>query len=118
MQEVKDFLTKVLTAQSITKEIREEALALRDSLDFCKKKNVGVVDIGYVTYPFKMNNQKNIQLSIKDLQKIESNARMNCHPRPLSKIPHIRALRSFYALDLQQAKDLSEWLLEQGFIEY
>jgi hypothetical protein len=106
MQEIRTFLSKILTAQSITKEIREEALQLRDSLSLGVVTELGI----NVKYPGPMSHQNNVPILMKDIKACEIKARATHVEGVLRPIPFIKQLRSHYCCDLQEAKKLSDWL--------
>jgi len=118
--EMRIFLSKILTAQSITKEIREEALLLRDTLDILKK-NVGVVHLNSTdvfTYPGVINGTSNKELSFVHVQKCVRDALCDRHPTYPSKISFIKSLRQHHGCGLKEAKELAEWLYEKGHALY
>jgi hypothetical protein len=120
MDQIRDFLTKVLTANSITKEIREEALLWRDAIDASKKKNVGVItDIGFnLRYPGTIDGDRDRTLSMKDITKCVQEVRLRRTDGRLAKISFIKEVRNFYGCNLKEAKELSEWLANQEVIQF
>jgi ribosomal protein L7/L12 len=111
----------LLTASTLTKDLREEALLHRDAIDLAvnAKKNVGVVMLNTdVVYPKKINGMNNISLSMAQLKKCHNDAvRPERGPLP-GKIAFIKELRSHYGCGLKEAKELSEWLLERRLFNY
>jgi isopentenyl phosphate kinase len=120
MKEIKDFLTKVLTADAITPALRKEALQLRDTIDLCsKRKNVGVItEIGFtLSYPGTINDEKDVTIVMRDIQDCEARAREErTNNNDLTKIGMIKQVRRHYGCGLKEAKEVTEWLLNNSII--
>jgi hypothetical protein len=122
MKEMKSFLSKLLTTQSITKEIREEALLLRDSIDLAEKTDVTQDDESRFPYDFPyegiFNGRGHTIFSLVDIKKIHNKALSESHPVNPGKIAFIKALRAHYKCGLKDAKEFAEWLYDQYIVHY
>jgi len=109
---LKGFFEKVITSQSITEDMRKEALELRDTLILVgNKKKVAVIDV--------FNNGqliafKGIDYVLSDLEECASRA-MN---EGLGKIAFIKEIRSMFGIGLKDAKEFSELLAVKGYFTY
>ena len=121
MKEIREFLSTILTAKSITKNIREEALLLRDTIDLAEKvkttKKVGLITSNTtVRYSGRFKGENNVVLQLAELNKCHYKAK-GIAPLP-GKIPFIKALRLHFQINLIEAKQLSEWLHSNGILYY
>jgi hypothetical protein len=118
MKEIKIFLNEILTAQSITKDIRKKALLLRDSIDLSEKVSdtldapVAVLYNGYINGKYEHN------LSLVRLNQCYNLAKNGRHPDQPGKISFIKELRSNYRCGLKEAKELAEHLHFKGILRY
>jgi len=114
MKEIKQFLSKILTAQSITKEIREEALKLRDLLDLQSDEVLTSIGIGY---RYQANGQ-DTTIFLEEIERICDRARRGQFDGKLLKIYVIKEVRLQYNIGLKEAKKLTEWLAEKQLIKF
>lgn len=113
MQDIRDFLNKVLTSQSITKEMREEALNLRDQIDKLRK-NIHIVDAFAEIVDYPGDLPPNVKLNLSDIKEMEKKCFFP--DGRLRKIEMIKKVRDFYNMQLKPAKFLVDWLQEKDII--
>lgn len=112
---LRNFLSKVLTSQEMTEELRKEALEFRDSLDTLSriKSNVAVVDLCYE----ENVSFGGVNYSLNTLKECAEKAKT--HPEEiLGKIAFIQQIRREYGMGLKDSKDLSDHLVELGHFSH
>ena len=112
-KEFKDFLSKIVTAQSITQELREEALRLRDIADISIKKNVWVIGFfegdTYVTVD-------DVEYQLDRIEIAATRARRN--DGTMGKVQFIKEIRAVFSIGVRESLHIADELGRQGRYTY